>query len=91
MAAPSALVSKQPDHSLEVPITQKIALTLPECSALSGFKVCALRAAIWAGELALSAWEVAAATSFGAKHSKNSCGRRSKSYELRRSKKEGFE
>jgi excisionase family DNA binding protein len=52
MAAPSALVSKQPDHSLEVPITQKIALTLPECSALSGFKVCALRAAIWAGELA---------------------------------------
>jgi excisionase family DNA binding protein len=35
-----------------VPITQRLALTLDECAALTGFKVCALRSAIWAGELA---------------------------------------
>ena len=35
-----------------VPIAQRLALTLPECSALSGMKVCALRSAIWSGELA---------------------------------------
>lgn len=35
-----------------VPITQKIALTLDECALLSGLKVCALRSAIWSGDLA---------------------------------------
>ena len=35
-----------------IPLTQRLALTLPECAVLSGFKVCALRDAIWAGELA---------------------------------------
>ena len=35
-----------------VPLTQRLTLTLPECAALTGFKVCALRSAIWAGELA---------------------------------------
>lgn len=35
-----------------VPLAQRLALTLPEASALSGLKVCALRAAIWAGDLA---------------------------------------
>lgn len=34
-----------------VPIAQRLALTLPECSALSGMKVCALRSAIWSGDL----------------------------------------
>ena len=36
----------------EVPLTQRLSLTLPECSALTGLKICALRNAIWAGELA---------------------------------------
>jgi len=35
-----------------VPVAQRLALTLDECAALTGFKVCALRAAIWAGDLA---------------------------------------
>jgi len=35
----------------QVPLTQRLALTLPECAALTGFKVCALRSAIWSGEL----------------------------------------
>jgi hypothetical protein len=35
-----------------VPIAQRLTLTLPECSALTGLKVCALRSAIWAGDLA---------------------------------------
>ena len=35
-----------------VPLAQRLALTLPECAALTGLKSCALRAAIWAGELA---------------------------------------
>lgn len=35
-----------------VPLSQRMALALPEASALSGLKVCALRAAIWAGDLA---------------------------------------
>ncbi len=35
-----------------VPLTQRLALTLPECSELTGLKVCALRAAIWSGDLA---------------------------------------
>ena len=35
-----------------VPIAQRLALTLDECAAQTGFKVCALRAAIWAGDLA---------------------------------------
>jgi hypothetical protein len=35
-----------------VPLDQRLALTLDECSAMSGLKVCALRTAIWAGELA---------------------------------------
>jgi len=35
-----------------VPIAQRLAWTLDECAAMTGFKVCALRAAIWAGELA---------------------------------------
>jgi excisionase family DNA binding protein len=35
-----------------VPLTQRLTLTLPECAALTGLKVCALRAAIWDGKLA---------------------------------------
>jgi hypothetical protein len=35
-----------------VPLTHRLSLTLPECSALTGLKICALRNAIWAGELA---------------------------------------
>ena len=35
-----------------VPITQRLSLTLEECSALTGLKICALRAAIAAGDLA---------------------------------------
>lgn len=35
-----------------VPLTQRLTLTLPECSELTGLKVCALRSAIWSGELA---------------------------------------
>lgn len=34
-----------------MPLTQRLALTLPECSALSGLRVCALRSAIWSGDL----------------------------------------
>ncbi len=36
---------------IEVPLTQRLALTLLECSALTGLKVCFLRGAILAGEL----------------------------------------
>jgi excisionase family DNA binding protein len=39
-------------QSLAVPLHLRLALTLPECSALSGLKVCALRNAIHAGRLA---------------------------------------
>ncbi len=35
-----------------VPLTQRLMLTLPECSALTGLKICALRSAIWTGDLA---------------------------------------
>jgi hypothetical protein len=35
-----------------VPLSQRLALTLPEASALTGMKVCALRSAIWSGDLA---------------------------------------
>jgi excisionase family DNA binding protein len=35
-----------------VPLTQRLALSLPECSELTGLKVCTLRAAIWSGNLA---------------------------------------
>jgi hypothetical protein len=35
-----------------VPIDKRLALTLPECSAVSSMKVCRLRAAIWDGQLA---------------------------------------
>lgn len=45
MATPAAVVS-------EIPLERRLSLTLPECAALTGFKVCALRSAIWAGELA---------------------------------------
>jgi hypothetical protein len=44
----------KPQHEekqLDVPLAQRLALTLPEASALSGLKVCALRAAIWNGDL----------------------------------------
>ena len=47
---PTASPSKT--ESELVPLTQRLSLTLPECSALTGLKVCALRNAIWAGELA---------------------------------------
>ena len=47
---PTASPSKT--QSELVPLTQRLSLTLPECSALTGLKVCALRNAIWAGELA---------------------------------------
>jgi excisionase family DNA binding protein len=33
-------------------IRHKLSLTLDECAALTGFKICALRSAIWSGELA---------------------------------------
>jgi excisionase family DNA binding protein len=32
-------------------IRQKLSLTLEECAVLTGFKICALRSAIWAGDL----------------------------------------
>jgi excisionase family DNA binding protein len=32
-------------------IRQKLSLTLEECAALTGLKICALRSAIWAGDL----------------------------------------
>jgi excisionase family DNA binding protein len=48
----SPVVDKSAKHKPEVPVTQKLALTLEECSALSGLKCCYLRSAIWAGELA---------------------------------------
>lgn len=35
-----------------VPLTQRLTLTLPECAELTGLKVCALRNAIWSGDLA---------------------------------------
>ena len=35
----------------DIPLTQRLALTLPECSAFSGLKDCALRSAIWSGDL----------------------------------------
>jgi excisionase family DNA binding protein len=35
-----------------IPLTQRLTLTLPECAELTGVKVCALRSAIWSGELA---------------------------------------
>lgn len=44
---PRLLTSKE-----VVPLSQRMALTLPEASALSGLKTCALRAAIWSGDLA---------------------------------------
>jgi hypothetical protein len=47
---PTASPSKT--ESELVPLAQRLSLTLPECSALTGLKVCALRNAIWAGELA---------------------------------------
>jgi len=45
-------VAQAEKQKTEVPVTQKLALTLEESSALSGLKVCFLRAAIWSGELA---------------------------------------
>jgi hypothetical protein len=35
-----------------VSLEHKLSLTLEECAALKGFKICALRSAIWSGELA---------------------------------------
>jgi excisionase family DNA binding protein len=46
-----AVTAPQEKEKLIVPIVQRLALTLPECAALTGLKVCALRSAIWAGEL----------------------------------------
>lgn len=44
--------SKRTTTTESVPLAQRIALTLPECCALTGLKIYQLRAAIWAGELA---------------------------------------
>jgi hypothetical protein len=44
MVTPAAVVS-------EIPLEHRLSLTLPECAKLTGFKICALRAAIWSGEL----------------------------------------
>jgi hypothetical protein len=44
--------SDQLSKTESIPLTQRLALTLPECSALTGLKVCALRSAIWSGDLA---------------------------------------
>lgn len=43
---------RQEKPRLIVPIESRLALTLEECAALTGLKICALRAAIWSGELA---------------------------------------
>ena len=51
MPTPAEVTSPGKEKEV-VPIAQRLALTLDECAALSGFKVCALRSAIWAGELA---------------------------------------
>jgi excisionase family DNA binding protein len=34
-----------------IPLSQRLSLTLDECSSLTGLKVCALRSAIWSGDL----------------------------------------
>ena len=34
-----------------VPLEHKLSLTLEECAALTGLKICAMRSAIWAGDL----------------------------------------
>lgn len=41
----------EPTTTEVVPISQRLSLNLDECSALTGLKVCALRSAIWSGEL----------------------------------------
>lgn len=55
MSPPRAVVSQEPEprkHPVDISvIRQKLSLTLEECAALTGFKVCALRSAIWAGDL----------------------------------------
>lgn len=52
MSASPESLENTPKEILVVPIERKISLTLEECSGLTGLKVCALRSAIWAGELA---------------------------------------
>jgi excisionase family DNA binding protein len=47
-----ALVPLPEKEKPTVPLTQRLALSLEECAALTGIKVCSLRSAIWAGELA---------------------------------------
>ena len=47
-----ALVPPPEKENPTVPLTQRLALSLEECAALTGIKVCSLRSAIWAGDLA---------------------------------------
>jgi hypothetical protein len=42
---------KDSQSVVSLPLTQRLTLSLLEAAAVSGFKVCALRAAIWAGDL----------------------------------------
>lgn len=50
-----AVVSQEPESRKQAVdisvISQKLSLTLEECAVLTGLKVCALRSAIWAGDL----------------------------------------
>jgi excisionase family DNA binding protein len=52
MASVVPVVPQSEKTKPEVDVSQKLALTLTECAELSGLKVCFLRSAIWAGELA---------------------------------------
>jgi hypothetical protein len=49
---PEEKTSDKKKPGLTVPIELRLALTLEECAALTGLKICALRAAIWSGDLA---------------------------------------
>jgi excisionase family DNA binding protein len=50
-----AVVPQEPESRKQVidlsVIRQKLSMTLEECAALTGLKICALRSAIWAGDL----------------------------------------
>lgn len=50
-AVASAETPRKKTNVVPVPIERKLSLTLEECAALTGLKICALRSAIWAGDL----------------------------------------
>ena len=55
MSSLRAVVPQEPESRKQVidlsVIRQKLSMTLEECAALTGLKICALRSAIWAGDL----------------------------------------